>query len=102
MLRVLLTRLGERGVVLAGLAGMTLGCAALALVGGSLPVVWLLVAGGLLLPGAEGGMQAALQGLLANAVAPNEQGWLASSRESLSSAMGMNITVLESHHSGSH
>lgn len=94
LLRVLLKRLGERGVVLAGLAGMILGCAALALVGGSQPLVWLLVSGGLLLPGSEGGMKPALQGLLANAVTPDEQGWLAGSRESLSSAIEMIAPLL--------
>lgn len=89
LLRVFLKWIGERGVVLAGLAGMTIGCAALALVAGFLPVVWLIVAGGLLLPGAEGGMQAALRGLLSNAVAPDEQGWISGSRESLSSAIAV-------------
>lgn len=94
LLRVLLKWLGERGAVLLGLAGMTLGCAALALVGGALPVVWLLVAGGVILSSSEGGMKAALQGSLANAISPDEQGWIAGSRESFSSAAGMLAPLL--------
>jgi DHA1 family tetracycline resistance protein-like MFS transporter len=93
LLRMLLKWLGERGVILTGLAGMTLGCA-VALVSGPLPVVWLLIAGGLLLPGAEGGMKAALQRLLANSVALDEQGWLAGTRESLHSAVEMIAPLL--------
>lgn len=94
LLRLLLKRLGERGVILVGMAAMALGCAALALVGGSLPVVWPLVAGGLLLAGAEGGMQAALQGLLTSAVHPDEQGWLAGTRDSLHSAIAVLAPLL--------
>ncbi|MDD3564118.1 MAG: MFS transporter [Methanothrix sp.] len=94
LLRVLLPRLGERGVVLVGMVGQSVGCAALALVGSFLPFPWLFATGVLLFAASEGGMQAALQGLLANAVAPDEQGWLAGSRSSLSSATQMVVPLL--------
>lgn len=85
----LLRTFGERGVVLGGMVGQLIGCLGLALVASVLPMPWLLVTAGLLLAAGQGGMQAALSGLMSASVGPDEQGWLAGGTSSLGSAVQM-------------
>ncbi len=74
---------GERGVALAGMLGQLAGCLGLAIVASLLSAPWLLVAAGLVLAAGQGGMTAALDGLMSASVAVDEQGWLAGSVTSL-------------------
>lgn len=85
---------GERGVALAGMLGQLAGCLGLAIVASLLSAPWLLVAAGLLLAAGQGGMTAALDGLMSASVAVDEQGWLAGSVTSLGSAVQMSAPLL--------
>jgi DHA1 family tetracycline resistance protein-like MFS transporter len=90
----LLKRFGERGVVLGGMIGQLVGCIGLAVVASLLPVPWLLVTAGLMLAAGQGGMQAALSGLMSASVGADEQGWLAGGVSSLGSAVQMLAPLL--------
>lgn len=85
---------GEHGVALAGMLGQLAGCLGLAIVASLLSAPWLLVAAGLLLAAGQGGMTAALDGLMSASVAVDEQGWLAGSVTSLGSAVQMSAPLL--------
>ena len=85
---------GERGVALAGMLGQLAGCLGLAIVASLLSAPWLLVAAGLVLAAGQGGMTAALDGLMSASVAVDEQGWLAGSVTSLGSAVQMSAPLL--------
>lgn len=89
LLGILLPRIGERGVVLGGISVQALGCLGLAMCASIFQIPWLLVAACLLLAAGEGGMNAALNGLMSTAVGPDEQGWLAGGVSSIGSAIQM-------------
>jgi MFS transporter, DHA1 family, tetracycline resistance protein len=87
LLAVLLPRIGERGVVLGGISVQAIGCLGLALSASVFRLPWLLAAACLLLAAGEGGMTAALNGLMSTSVGPDEQGWLAGGVSSIGSAI---------------
>jgi MFS transporter, DHA1 family, tetracycline resistance protein len=89
LLGILLPRIGERGVVLGGISVQAIGCLGLALSASLFQLPWLLVAACLLLAAGEGGMNAALNGLMSTSVGPDEQGWLAGGVSSIGSAIQM-------------
>jgi DHA1 family tetracycline resistance protein-like MFS transporter len=94
LLALLLPRLGERGVVVAGIATQAIGCAGIAVAASFLPLPWLLGAAALLMAAGEGGMTAALSGLMSASVGVDEQGWLAGGVQSLGSAIQMVAPLL--------
>jgi DHA1 family tetracycline resistance protein-like MFS transporter len=87
LLAILLPRIGERGVVVAGIAGQLAGCLGLAVCATFLPWPWLLAGAFVVFAAGQGGMGAALEGLMSGAVGPDEQGWLAGCFQSLMSAL---------------
>ena len=94
LLAVLLPRIGERGVVLGGISVQAIGCLGLALSASVFRLPWLLAAACLLLAAGEGGMTAALNGLMSTSVGPDEQGWLAGGVSSIGSAIQMTAPLL--------
>ncbi|MCX5384566.1 MFS transporter [Streptomyces sp. NBC_00083] len=94
LLALLLPRIGERGVVIAGLVGQTVGCAGMALVAHSLDAPQLLVAAALLFASGQGATTAALDAMMSNSVAASEQGWLAGGISSIGSAIQMTAPLL--------
>jgi len=94
LLGILLPRLGERGVVLAGTSVQAVGCLGLALSASLFHQPWFLVAACLMLAAGEGGMNAALNGLMSTSVGADEQGWLAGGVSSLGSAIQMLAPLL--------
>lgn len=94
LLGLLIRRLGERGVVLAGMIGQLIGCFGLALVASLLPLPWLLAGAALVFAAGQGGMTAALDGLMSSSVGADEQGWLAGGLTSLGSAVQMTAPLL--------
>ena len=86
LLRLLLPRIGERGVVTVGLIGQGVGYAVLAVVGALLPSPWLFISGGLLFAASEGGTGPALHSLISGAVSHREQGWVMGGLQSMNSA----------------
>ena len=89
IMQLLLPRMGERGVILAGLIAQTAGFAALALVGTLVAQPWLLIVGTLVLGGGQGPATAALDGVMSQQVGEEEQGWIAGVMQSLST--GLNV-----------
>ena len=85
LVRFLLPRIGERGVVFAGLIGQAIGYLALAIVA-VYTSAWLFVFGGLLFAASEGGTGPALQGLISRSVSHREQGWVMGGLASMSLA----------------
>jgi MFS transporter, DHA1 family, tetracycline resistance protein len=85
LLRVLLPRIGERGVVLTGLIGMAAGYAIIAVVGSFVTLPWLFVVGALVFSASEGGSGPAMSGLISNAVSHREQGWVMGGLQSMNS-----------------
>ncbi|THG31000.1 MFS transporter [Naasia lichenicola] len=94
LLGILLPRIGERGVVIAGIAAQGFGCVALAIVGSVFDSPVLVIVGALVLAAGQGGANAALQGLLSTAVGDDEQGWLAGAVSAIQSASGMIAPLL--------
>jgi DHA1 family tetracycline resistance protein-like MFS transporter len=86
LLPILLPRMGERGIVLAGIIGQGVGCLGLAVCASWLGQPWLLAGACLMLAAGQGGQTAALEGLMSSAVGPSEQGWLAGGFSSIGSA----------------
>lgn len=89
LLGILLPRIGERGVIVAGIVGQSVGLLALALVASVLAQPWVFEVGCLVLAAGQGAAQATMDGVMSNAVGDDEQGWLAGSTQSLNSAVGM-------------
>ncbi len=85
LLRFLLPRIGERGVVLAGMIGQGVGYAILAIVGTFLSMPWLFILGALLFSASEGGSGPAIQGLISAEVSHREQGWVMGAIQSMNS-----------------
>lgn len=94
LLGILLPRIGERGVVIAGIASQGVGCVALAIVGSVFNSPVLVIVGALVLAAGQGAAGAALQGLMSTAVEDNEQGWLAGAVSAINSASGMIAPLL--------
>lgn len=94
LLVLLLPRIGERGVVMAGVVTQLVGCLGLAIAAGLLPLPGLLASAILVFAAGQGGMTAALDGLMSSAVGPDEQGWLAGGWSSLNSAIQVAIPLL--------
>lgn len=94
LLGVLLSRIGERGVIVSGIVAQALGLLALAIIGSLLAQPWLFIAGTLVLAAGQGGATAAMDGAMSNAVGDDEQGWLAGATQSLNSAIGMIAPLL--------
>lgn len=86
LLAILLPRIGERGIVIAGVVGQAAGCLGLAVTASLLNLPWLFAAAGIVFAAGQGGMTAALDGLMSSSVGQDEQGWLAGAFSSLSSA----------------
>jgi DHA1 family tetracycline resistance protein-like MFS transporter len=87
-------RFGERGVVVAGMVGQGFGCLGLALVASFVPMSWLLASAALMFAAGQGGMQAALEGVMSSSVGADEQGWLAGGMSSLGSAIQMTAPLI--------
>jgi len=85
LLGIALRVLGERRLVMAGLAGIAVANGVLVLVGWLAPFPWLLVAATLLFAMAEGATGATLQGMLSRAAGEDEQGWLAGAMSAIGS-----------------
>ncbi|BDZ47609.1 MFS transporter [Naasia aerilata] len=94
LLGLLLPRIGERGVLVAGVTVQAAGLLGLAIVGSLFAAPWLLILGCLLLAAGQGGATAAMDGVLSNSVGEDEQGWLAGTTQSLSSGIGMVAPLL--------
>lgn len=87
LLGILLPRIGERGVIISGIVGQTIGLVALALVASIIAQPWVFIVGALMLAAGQGAAQAAMDGAMSNAVGDDEQGWLGGATQSLSAAM---------------
>ncbi|HEY3339716.1 MAG TPA: MFS transporter [Propionicimonas sp.] len=94
LLGPLVKRFGERGVVVAGMVGQLIGCLGLALVASLVPLSGLLASAALMFAAGQGGMQAALDGVMSSSVGADEQGWLAGGMSSLGSAVQMTAPLL--------
>lgn len=89
LMQLLLPRIGERGVIIAGVAAQAFGLFALALVGSILAQPWLLIVGALALGGGQGPATAAMDGVLSARAGDDEQGWIAGVMQSLNT--GVNV-----------
>lgn len=85
LVRFLLPRIGEKGVVTIGLLGQGVGYLVLAIVAAKASLPWFLF-GGLLFAAAEGGTAPALHSLVSRAVSAREQGWVMGALQSINSA----------------
>jgi len=94
LVRFLVPRIGEHRVAIVGLVGQVVGCGMLALVGSFLPLPDLFIVGVLLFGAAEGGTNAAVQGLISRSVPDDEQGALAGGLGSIQSLTGMIVPLL--------
>lgn len=89
LMQALLPRLGERGIIVAGLIAQAVGLAALAIVGSVFAEPWILIVGTLLIGGGQGPATAAMDGVLSQQVGEHEQGWIAGVMQSLNT--GVNV-----------
>ncbi len=89
LMQALLPRLGERGIIVAGLMAQAVGLAALTVVGTVFAEPWILILGTLLLGGGQGPATAAMDGVLSQQVGEHEQGWIAGVMQSLNT--GVNV-----------
>lgn len=87
LLGVLLPRIGERGVIISGFLAQAVGMIGLALVASVFAQPWLFIVGALMLAAGQGAAQAAMDGVMSNAVGDDEQGWLGGATQSLNAAM---------------
>ncbi|MBO3751787.1 MFS transporter [Streptosporangiaceae bacterium NEAU-GS5] len=94
LLGFFLRRLGERGVLIAGILTQAAGILALAVVASLLAQPWLFIAGTLVLAAGQGAAQATMDGVASNAVGPGEQGWLAGVIQSITSGIGVVAPLL--------
>lgn len=88
LLGILLPRIGERGVIVSGIAAQAIGLAGLAIVASLLAQPWVFIVGALMLAAGQGAATAAMDGAMSNAVGDDEQGWLGGVTQSLNAAMG--------------
>ncbi len=94
LLGVLLPRIGERGVIVSGIVAQAVGLVALAVLASVFTQPWLFVVGALALAAGQGAATATMDGVLSNAVADDEQGWLAGAAQSLNSGLGVIAPIL--------
>lgn len=94
LLGFLLPRLGERGVLIAGIVTQAGGILALAIVASLLAQPWLFIVGTLVLAAGQGAAQATMDGVASSAVGPDEQGWLAGAIQSITSGIGVVAPLL--------
>ena len=87
LLGILLTRMGERGVIVSGIVAQAVGLVGLALVASVFAAPWVFIVGALVLAAGQGAAQAAMSGALSNSVGEDEQGWLGGVSQSLTAAM---------------
>ncbi|MEJ6550463.1 MFS transporter [Corynebacterium sp. USCH3] len=93
LLGVLLKWVGERGVILGGIAVQAAGVLALALLASALHEPWLLIMGTLMLGAGEGPMTATVNGVLSTSVGDDEQGWLAGVTQGMQNAVGVVVPL---------
>lgn len=93
LLGILLRWVGERGVILGGLAVQTAGVLALAVLASAVHQPWLLITGTLMLGAGEGPMTATLNGVLSTSVGDDEQGWLAGVTQGMQNAVGVVVPL---------
>lgn len=94
VMQLLLPRIGERGVILAGVVAQAAGLLALAVVGSLLAQPWLLIVGTLALGGGQGPATAAMDGVLSQQAGDDEQGWMAGVIQSLTTAINVLAPIL--------
>jgi DHA1 family tetracycline resistance protein-like MFS transporter len=94
LLGVLLPRIGERGVIVSGIVAQAIGMIALAVLAFVFAQPWLFITGALVLAAGQGAATATMDGVLSNAVADDEQGWLAGAAQSLNSGVGVIAPIL--------
>lgn len=94
LLGLLLPRIGERGVLVSGIAAQAIGLLGLALVASLLAQPWLFIVGTLALAAGQGAATATMDGVMANSVSDDEQGWLAGTTQALNSAVGIVAPIL--------
>jgi DHA1 family tetracycline resistance protein-like MFS transporter len=89
LLGLLIKLIGERGVVVAGIAGQLIGCVGIAFAAAFLPSAVLFGVAALVFGAGQGAQTAVLDGLMSSSVGADEQGWLAGGISSLGSAVQM-------------
>lgn len=89
LLKFLLLRLGDRGVIYTGIITQTVGIIGLAIVGFIAHQPLIFIVGTLMLAAGQGATNAAMDGAMSNAVSDSEQGWVAGAMQSLTAAMGV-------------
>lgn len=94
LLGLMVRLVGERGVILGGVAVQLAGVTALALLASAVHQPWLLIAGTLMLGGGEGPMTATLNGVLSTAVGDGEQGRLAGVTQGIENASGVVVPLV--------
>ena len=94
VMQLMLPRIGERGVIVAGFVVQAFGLLALALVAGVLAQPWLLIVGTLALGAGQGPATAAMDGLLSVQAGADEQGWIAGVMQSLQTGINVVAPVL--------
>jgi len=94
LLGLLIKWLGERGLVIGGMIGQLIGCLGLAVAAAFFPSAWVFGIGAMIFAAGQGGMTAALDGLMSSSVGADEQGWLAGGVSSVGSAVQMTAPLL--------
>ncbi len=94
LMQWLLPRIGERGVIIAGVVTQAVGLFALALVGWLFAQPWLLIVGTLALGAGQGPATAAMDGIISVQAGDDEQGWIAGVMQSLTTGVNVIAPVL--------
>ncbi|MGX5681147.1 MFS transporter [Schumannella luteola] len=94
LLGILVKRIGERGVLIAGIAAQGVGMLALALVASVLAQPLVFIVGTLVLAAGQGAATATMDAVLSTAVGHDEQGWIAGAIQSLNSGLGVVAPLL--------
>ncbi len=94
LMQLLLPRIGERGVIIAGVVTQAVGLFALALVGSLFAQPWLLIVGTLALGAGQGPATAAMDGIISVQAGDDEQGWIAGVMQSLTTGVNVIAPVL--------
>ncbi|MFT4295334.1 MAG: MFS transporter [Micropruina sp.] len=94
LMQLLLPRIGERGVILAGVITQALGVLALAVLASLFAQPWLLIVGTLALGAGQGPATAAMDGVLSIQAGDDEQGWIAGVMQSLNTGVNVIAPVL--------
>ena len=94
LMQLLLPRIGERGVIIAGVVTQAVGLFALALVGWLFAQPWLLIVGTLALGAGQGPATGAMDGIISVQAGDDEQGWIAGVMQSLTTGVNVIAPVL--------